>query len=383
MNSDVTSKQDFVVIGGGFYGCCLALFLSSISNRVTLVERDNDLLSRASKVNQARVHTGFHYPRSAVTAVKSMMLSRKFASEFPDAIVDNFKMLYALPLRKSKVSAKRFWRMYSEMGAPIKKASSGYKDLFDSDYIEDVFECEETAFDYTLLRDPLRKRLDAHGIKVLLGQEVVKIEEASSGVQVFLDDGDVIFADRVFNVTYGNINAILKKSGLPKPEIKYELVEMAIVRPPDLLKNVGITVMDGPFFSLMPYPASGEHSLTHVRYSPHDSWVDEDRKDNPYDVLEKYKKNTRFMYMTKDSSRYLPAVKDCQYLYSLFEIKSVLIKNELNDGRPILFYRNPDQSRLVTILGGKIDNIYDLFDYLALDPKYRDASTSNLVSKLD
>jgi len=40
----------------------------------------------------------------------------------------------------------------------------------------------------------------------------------------------------------------------------------------------------------------------------------------------------------------------------------VLIKNEADDGRPILFLRRPETSRVISILGGKIDNIYDLFE---------------------
>ncbi|MEW6184242.1 MAG: FAD-dependent oxidoreductase, partial [Thermodesulfobacteriota bacterium] len=40
------------VIGGGFYGCCLAAFLSEYYADVVLVEKENDLLTRASYANQ-------------------------------------------------------------------------------------------------------------------------------------------------------------------------------------------------------------------------------------------------------------------------------------------------------------------------------------------
>ena len=75
------NELDFVVVGGGFYGCCLALFLRSLSDRVTIVERDQDILLRASRINQARVHSGFHYPRSALTAVKSAVLFKRFVKD--------------------------------------------------------------------------------------------------------------------------------------------------------------------------------------------------------------------------------------------------------------------------------------------------------------
>jgi len=67
-------QYDYVIVGGGFYGCCLALYLRSISTRVVVLEAGDKLLDRASRVNQARIHTGFHYPRSVLTAVKSKIL---------------------------------------------------------------------------------------------------------------------------------------------------------------------------------------------------------------------------------------------------------------------------------------------------------------------
>jgi hypothetical protein len=43
-------------------------------------------------------------------------------------------------------------------------------------------------------------------------------------------------------------------------------------------------------------------------------------------------------------------------------VKTILLKNEADDGRPILYHRKPETSRVVSVLGGKIDNIYDLFE---------------------
>lgn len=101
----MTVPVDYLVVGRGFYGCCLALYLRSVSERVLLVEAGDTLLGRASRVNQARVHTGFHYPRSALTAVKSMLLHCRFMADFPEAVVDEFQMLYAIARRRSKVSS--------------------------------------------------------------------------------------------------------------------------------------------------------------------------------------------------------------------------------------------------------------------------------------
>jgi hypothetical protein len=60
----------------------------------------------------------------------------------------------------------------------------------------------------------------------------------------------------------------------------------------------------------------------------------------------------------------MPAVNRVQYVDSLFEIKTVLSKNEVDDGRPILFERDPSLPGCFSVLGGKIDNIYDVLERL-------------------
>lgn len=353
---------DYLVIGGGFYGCCLALFLRSVSDRVMLVEAGGRLLDRASRVNQARVHTGFHYPRSMLTAVKSLVLHKRFASDFPDAIVDDFQMLYAIARRRSKVSAKRFHRMFADMGSPIAAADPGQAALFDPDLIEGVFACREYAFDHSVLRRHMENRFDALGLDVRLETTVRAIEDGPETAVVQLSTGQEIRARQVFNVTYAQVNAVLRSAGLPEADIKHEVAEIALIRPPAPLERIGVTIMDGPFLSCMPYPAEQLHSLTHVRYTPHISWTDRSTERSPYELFSAARIETRHRHMLHDGRRYLPCLAEAEWVRSIYDVKTVLVKNEQDDGRPILFRRQPEGSRVISVLGGKIDNIYDLFD---------------------
>lgn len=358
----VPIHYDYVVIGGGFYGCCLALYLRSISDKVLLVEAAPALMTRASRVNQARVHTGFHYPRSAVTAVKSMLLHRKFLEDFPEAIVDEFQMLYAIAKRRSKVTAKKFHRMFSEMGAPIEVAKPNDRALFDPDMVEEVFACFETAFDYSVLAKAMAERLDEAGINLRLSTEVQALDARRNGVLAGLSDGTEINARYAFNITYAQINTVLELAELPKARLKYEVAELALIEPPEELQARGITVMDGPFFSTMPYPSTGLYSLTHVRYTPHESWSDRAGLSDPYRHFERRQYETRYAFMLRDAQRYLPCLSRSTYHRSIYDVKTVLVKNEQDDGRPILYHQAPQGSRVISILGGKIDNIYDLFE---------------------
>ena len=356
------TDYDYIVIGGGFYGCCLALYLRSISSRVLLVEVGEQLMDRASRVNQARVHTGFHYPRSAATAVKSMLLHRRFLADFPEAVVGDFQMLYAIARRRSKVTAKKFHRMFRDMGAPIEPAGPAHRALFNPDMVEDVFACYEVAFDHAILGRQVAQRLADAGVELRLSTELVGLADGRAGVIAALSDGTEVTAGYAFNITYAQINAVLAKAGLAQARLKHEIAELALIEPPRELERIGVTVMDGPFFSAMPYPSERLYSLTHVRYTPHESWADNPDLRDPYRHFAGLDPETRYAFMLRDAQRYLPSLAGAQYRRSIYEVKTILIKNEADDGRPILYHRKPETSRVISILGGKIDNIYDLFE---------------------
>jgi hypothetical protein len=114
---------------------------------------------------------------------------------------------------------------------------------------------------------------------------------------------------------------------------------------------------------MMPFPMRGLHTLSHVRYTPHFSWSDEQGID-PYKKLDEYDCATRVDRMVRDVGRYLPAVLEAKYVESLFEVKSVLVKSEGDDGRPILFEKHAELPGCYSVLGGKIDNIYDVIEKL-------------------
>ncbi len=356
----MTEQYDFCIVGGGFYGCCLALWLRAHSDRIILLEKEDSLMSRASAVNQARVHTGFHYPRSLTTAIRSLANMPRFVLEFRKAIVDDFTMLYAIARKGSKVNAQRFWRMYREMKAPIESASPRQKAYFNPDRIEDVFAVREHAFNHDILRSILESRIEANGIEVRYGVDALSCRKDGGESIVTTSEGE-IRAGHVLNCTYSRINRFLEASGEPILNLKHEITEMALVEPPEDMRGVAVTVMDGPFFSLMPYPGRGAYTLSHVRYTPHTYWRDSQPCADAHEVLRTRMPETAYPLMVRDVQRYMPSIS-LQYRSSLFEVKTVLARNETDDGRPILYNHHDNLGRVYTVMGSKIDNIYDLFE---------------------
>ncbi len=366
-HSNVIHKQyDVVIIGGGFYGCCIALFLQPFYPNILLIERESDLLSRASLVNQARIHNGYHYPRSYLTALRSHINFPRFVMDFQNCVDHSFEMLYAIARTNSKVSAYQFRQTFSSIGAPVKEASPAQKKLFNPRLIEEVFSVEEYAFDAVKLRARLRDKLAAAKIPVWHDLQVERVRSEPAGnLTVEFSDGRTISAAKVLNCAYAGMNRILRHSGLAELPTKYELAEVALVEVPPALQSLGITLMDGPFFSVMPFPSRQLHSLTHVRYTPHQAWASTTHPDPDLTLNAPLPTHSHAPYMLRDAVRYMPVLGAARHVDSLFEYKTILLQNEQDDGRPILFRNDYGWRNHALIMGGKIDNIYDIFQKLS------------------
>ena len=362
------STFDAVIIGGGFYGSAIAIYLAKHRGfkKILLIEREAALLTRASYNNQARVHNGYHYPRSFTTAYRSRINMPKFLQDWPQAVKKDFTKLYAIARCNSRVTARQFRRFCHEIGAKLEPADLTLRQLFEPRLIEDVFLAEEYAFDANQLAKWVEDELRESGVQVIFESTVSAISKGQGfplQVTTSLKDGikKTVACRYVFNCTYSGLNQLGGDFPGTQTGLKQEITEIALMQAPPALQCLGITVMDGPFFSMMPFPARGLHTLSHVRYTPHLHWQDQ-RGIDPLQKLNRYDRATRVDRMVRDVARYLPAVVDMKYVESLFEVKTILVKNESDDGRPILFEKHPELPGCYSVLGGKIDNIYDVLE---------------------
>jgi len=224
------------------------------------------------------------------------------------------------------------------------------------------------AIDTAALGQALAEKLLASPAETRLNMAVTRVREEDNhkGFVVALANGTELTATGVINATYAGLNPLLAASGFAPMPLKTELAEMCLVRLPAVLENTAVTVMDGPFFSLMPFGSDGLYTFSHVRYTPHVAWDDKTPQQDPYAFTERYRQTakTRFAYMRNDAAKYLPALQGLVYVDSLLEAKAVPIKNEKDDGRPILFYTHAGtfaagEPFFVSLLGAKLDNIYE------------------------
>lgn len=359
----IRPRYDAVVVGGGIVGCELALALRRQGARVVVLERERELLARASFRNQARVHGGYHYPRSLLTAYRSQVNQSRFVAEYADCVEGASEHFYAVARRSSKVTVSQFVSFCERIGARLDAAPDAVCDLFAPALVSAVFRVHEPAFDAVLLRETIRRRLAATGVDVRTDCAAESVEAAPAGLLVHAREAGaelLLRAERVLNCTYAGINDLLLRSRLEPLRLRHELAELALVRLPEPLRELGVTVIDGPFFSVTPYPSAALHSFSHVRYTPHAAW---EGGPSRADLLARPPRS-RFAHMLQDARRYLPALTEAEHVESLWEVKTLLPASEVDDSRPFLFKRDHGLAGLTCVLGGKLDNVFDLLDEL-------------------
>ena len=364
------NRYNTIIIGGGFYGLSVALFLrDELGIRdILVVEKEQELMTRASYVNQARVHNGYHYPRSILTAYRSAVNFPRFIADYEGAVVSDFDKYYAVSKSLSKINARQFVEFSRKVGIDIEEASRDIQDLFVPRLTDGVFKVKEYAFDSHKLRAILLGRIaEKEGITIHSGELIEKIFKADNGIDI-VSNKATYSAEYVLNCSYSQINTLHRSSGLDLVPLKHEIAEMCLVRLPEHLKNFSVTVMDGPFFSIMPFPSRGLHTLSHVRYTPHESWLDTGEtpahRHDAHGYFSKLDLPTNYKKMYADVVRYIPTLKDMKLEDSIRDVKTVLQKSEDSDSRPILFNSHFGIRNYTCIMGGKLDNIYDVFEDL-------------------
>ncbi|MAG54964.1 MAG: amino acid oxidase [Planctomycetes bacterium] len=358
---------DVIVLGAGLYGCVLALEMRRRGADVLLLDRERAILKRASYVNQGRVHRGYHYPRSVLTGLRSRVNYPRFLEDYAECIVPGGQSIYAVARAFSNVTATQFEIFCERIGAPLSPAPMSIGRLFDERMIEAAYLVEEREFDARLLASRLEADLRSGAVRFESGIEARCIRRSGKGLELEYrgpaDEGTVA-ATRILNCTYSGMNKLIAASHADPLPLKHEVTEMLVVEVPPQLGPLGITVMCGPFFSLLPFAPEGAHLLSHVRYTPRTSWTEGPGKAHrdPDAELDRLRDTSSFVHMIQDAQRYVPLIGECRYRRSLFEVKTVLTASETDDSRPILIQESEKLPGLVNVIGSKIDNVYDALD---------------------
>jgi len=375
MNKINFDYYDYVIFGAGIFGLYAALLLSK-KGKIAIIEQDDGIFSRASSINQLRLHNGYHYPRSIATARKASSYYNRFRRDFGFAIKKDFKQIYAIASESSKTNAREYLNFCRNVSIPLRGINPS--PYFRKSSVEAAFEAEECAFDPIKLKNYFLERLKScENVKLILDTKIETVSKKDEVFYVSLTNGLLIKTPFVINASYSGVNQINSKFNLEPLKLKYELCEIILVKVPKELKNVGLTLMDGPFFSLMPFGKSNFHSLTAVSYTPHDATYDElpryncqkrNKRCTPNQLANCNqcfaKPSTAWAEMNKLLKRYLRNGLTVEPQNSLFVIKPTLLTSEIDDSRPTTIEYLSKRPNFLCIFSGKLSTIYDLEEHL-------------------
>lgn len=137
-------KYDKIIIGAGLYGLYAARYCGLLGQRVLVLERDRAAFTRATYINQARVHMGYHYPRSYATAIKSAHYFDRFCRDFSFCIHQQFRQIYATASHFSWTNAAGFVRFCHAVG--IRCDTVNPSNFFHQGTCDGAFETEEYTY---------------------------------------------------------------------------------------------------------------------------------------------------------------------------------------------------------------------------------------------
>jgi hypothetical protein len=317
------------VIGGGVFGCVIAVDLAHAGYEVTLFEERYGILEGAVARCQARLHSGYHYPRSDKTAIAAHDDSAVFRHRFPQAIRST--QHYYLIAPESKTSPEEYVAFCDRVDLPYEVVDKPPQ----VHTAELCLRVPEAFVDLSILRRCLHRELTAAGVNVVTNHRA----ETPPPVDV------------VVRATYGQ----------PWHEpLQYELCEVALLQ----LGRYGddsYVVMDGEFVSLDPY-SPGTYMLYDVKHSIHVSNVG-----MKPDVPPEYKPLLNALGPRPTKLSYVDAMRNSAgrffwgldgsgqgvsiYAGSLFSVRAVLPNVDATDERPTLIHQD---GNVISVLSGKI-----------------------------
>lgn len=374
-------KYDRIIIGAGIYGLYAALQSIKNKNRkILILEKDDEAFKRATYINQARVHMGYHYPRSYSTAIKSAHYFERFNKDYDFSILSEFDQVYATSSNFSWTNANQFKKFCKNANILCDEVSTSK--YFKEGMCDGCFLTKEYTYDAHILRDYFLKEIEKYdNITIKYSSEVKNIKKLKDVYEIETSK-EKYTTPFLLNATYASVNQILDMLNLPHFKIKYELCEIILCTVSEKFKNVGITVMDGPFFSIMPFGKTGYHSLTSVTFTPHITCYESLPKFSCQDVANKIKEGyctpcslgncndcpakpeTAWPYMSNLAKKYLKEEFGFEYVGSLFSMKPILKASEIDDSRPTVIKTFTTNPTFISVLSGKINTVYDLDEVL-------------------
>jgi len=343
------------IVGCGIFGAMTALKMAEEGFNVTIFDIHSKPLQGASLNNQNRLHLGFHYPRDEETALQCIRGFESFREEFKESIMGDFNNAYFIAKQGSLTSPDEYLSF-------CKKLDLKYQIIDPLKFDPQVKNVDlgiltkEVVYDSQILSQIILDRLKKSGLKPVFNTEVVNVKKEDEQFVLTCDDLSVEIFDAVINCSYANFNKLNNQILLSSKNYQYEYTMVPIVswnREP-----VGITVMDGPFMTALPFGKTGNFLLYHVDHSVIERCLaplmPSEWKDKKTAPSSKISQTEVFKNIKNGFIDFVSSVNDCQIEGFLQTTRVVLHNKEDTDARPSFIQEIVPG--FVSVFTGKIDH---------------------------
>jgi hypothetical protein len=322
------------VVGAGWYGCHITKMLCHLNLDVTLFESESQIFSGASGLNQNRLHLGFHYARNHRTRIQSLTGFSDFKKTYGSLLFPIENNIYAVPQNDSLLDFQTYKGIMSSSGISFNECSN--PSFLEG--IEGSIETKEGGISVKLAREFFHEEI---GPNLRLNTRVVDIEQRANSVIV---NGQVF--DFLVDCTWGHL--------LPLKYVFYEVSLLLVMKRRRHDWDLSVTLVDGDLWSIYGTEIPDLYTVSSVKYTPlHVSACPLQARDFLANVslkdLEKAKEN-----IVSEVEKHFPSFSD----YFNFENYQLSIKTKpiaLNSDRSCYV---ENEGRIITVLSGKIDNIF-------------------------
>lgn len=331
------------VVGAGIFGITAAVKLAEAGHEVDLYEKNSDILTAASGINQYRLHRGYHYPRSKSTALSSKYAEDSFREEYGSAVIDNNEHYYCIAKDGSKVKSHEYLNFCKECDLEHEIAEI---DHIHGYMIDLVIKGKESLLDPLKLWELCIAKIKKAKINLLLNKTFLPHQ---------IDDYDI-----VVNCTYANSNFVLERYPEAMRKYQFEICEKPVLKLPAKFKGMSIVVMDGPFFCIDPYSTTDLHVMGNVVHAIHATNVGyfpeipKEYKPLLNRGIVKSPNITKIEKFMETAVSFMPDMKDAEYIGSMFTVRTVLPNVDATDERPTLVSKI--DNKIINVFSGKIGN---------------------------
>lgn len=337
------NKRNIAVIGGGVYGCTVAIFLAREKFNVSLYEKAADIMTAASSINQYRLHRGYHYPRSVDTILSCLNATPSFEDEYDKAIIRHNMHHYCIAKKQSLVNGIDYLKILNQNDLPYIEELPAH---INPDTVDIAIRVQENLYSPFILARILKNRMKKNGVKIYLN---TKVE---------VDDLDKF--DHVVVATYASLNAPFVNKPEMQRKYQFEVCEKIVIEVPESIRKISTVIMDGPFMSFDPLGDAGYAVMGHVEHAIHSRNIGLE-PEVPKAIqpilnrgLIKNPPITNIQHFIEAGSYFMPALKKARYVGSMYTVRTVLPKVDDTDTRPTIVTKIDD--RIITIYSGKVGN---------------------------